>query len=220
MMAACGSLPTLPPAAVFDPGNPDLAALLTQLQQHTQLTYLHLTLNGYRARASSFAGLTASGSTLKHLHLEWEGIRQQAWEGIFHPGLYMPRLETLVWHEKRESNLRTIPIFVGQPPGLNAAALSRLADCCAGSLRSLTLEWCPDRQPGCVAMDALLRLTSLTSISHNCVTLERLENVRANLRDLQVLELLPPSRVLVQGGAWLQVTSPVRLLVGSSAQEF
>jgi hypothetical protein len=38
MMAPCGSLPTLPPAAVFDPGNPDLAALLAQLQQHTQVT--------------------------------------------------------------------------------------------------------------------------------------------------------------------------------------
>jgi hypothetical protein len=185
-----------------------------------QLTYLHLTLNGYRAPASSFAGLTASGSTLKHLHLEWEGIRQQAWEGIFHPGLCMPHLETLVLQEKRESHLRTVPIFVGHPPGLNAAALSRLADCCAGSLRSLTLEWCPDRQPGCVAMDALLRLTALTSLRVNCSIAGTLERLRSSLTDLQVMELLPPSRLLVHGGAWLQVTSPVRLLVGSSAQEF
>jgi hypothetical protein len=186
-----------------------------------QLTYLHLTLDGFGASPSSFAALTASSSTLQHLHLEWRDIPQEGWATIFPPGLHMPCLETLVLQEKKEKHLQVIPIL-NQSPTLDATALHRLADCCAGSLRSLKLEWCAGRQPACVGLDPLARLTSLTSLSLGCLIYGRVKFklLQENTRDLQVLELLLPSWMLVQGGAWIQVTGPVRLLVGSSAQEF
>lgn len=210
----------LPRATAYKPGR-SIEAFLAQLQQLTQLAYLHLTLDGFGASPSSLAGLTASSSTLQHLHLEWRDIPQEGWEAIFPPGLHMPRLEMLVLQETKEKHLQVIPIL-NQSPTLDATALHRLANCCASSLRSLKLEWCPGRQPACVGLDSQARFTSLTSLSLGCLIFGRVKCklLQANLRGLQVLELLPPSWMLVQGGAWLQVTSTVRLLVGSSEQKF
>lgn len=64
------------------------------------------------------------------------------------------------------------------------------------------------------------RFTSLTSLSLNCAVLTWTRQLREIYRNLEVLKLLPPSRLLVQSGAWLHVSSTARLLVGSSKQEF
>lgn len=197
------------------------AALLSCTPTHPQLTHLHLTLNGFSVPASSFAGLTASSGSLQYLHLEWCNIPQQAWEEMFPATLRLPRLEKLVLQEvKGKHHLQNIPIPVHEPPGLIGAALSRLAYCCASTMRTLTLDWCADRQPGCVALGPVKCFTSLTSLSLNCAIVGSTSGVQANFRSLEVLELMPPSRLLVHGGSVLHVSSTVRLLVGSSAQEF
>ena len=161
---------------------------------HIQLSYLHLTVNGAGVPPSKFGAVTASSGTLQQLHLEWCNMPRQAWQAMFPADLRLPLLRTLVLEEARGTRGTS-----GRAPGLNAAALSRLAESCASSLQDLTLMWHTHREPATVELKPLQRLTALTSLTINCVTVQSATEMLPHLTNLRALEICPPSK-LCPGG--------------------
>jgi hypothetical protein len=125
-------------------GAAQVAQLLSQLQQQTQLT--HLTIEHIRAGEvgsgdpAAYTALTAS-SKLQHLNISWSELPANVWQYLFPTGRQLPHLTSL--------NVS----YVRQLPGgaavlrLVAPESSRIVSCCPSleSLNMCSLRYSPQQ---------------------------------------------------------------------------